>query len=130
MIVLDASALLELLLQTPKGVLVGERALATEERLHAPQLIDIEVAQTLRRLTQSKSLSVPRAEQALTDFADLAIERHAHRHFLSRIWQLRDSLTAYDAAYVSLAEALEAPLVTCDGKLARAHGHHARVTLV
>ena len=128
MIVLDASAALELLLQTAKGEQIAAVALAPEERLHAPHLIDVEVTQTLRRLTQSQSLSLHRAEVALTDFGLLAIERHDHRDLVHRVWQLRDAMTAYDGMYVALAEALEAPLLTCDGKLSRAHGHRARIT--
>jgi predicted nucleic acid-binding protein len=127
LIVIDASAVLELLL-TERGRAVGERALAVAERLHAPHLIDIEVVQTVRRLTLAKALTVRRAEETLTDFAALSVERHDHRTLIPRVWQLRDGLTAYDGAYVALAEALDAPLLTCDARLARAHGHRARVT--
>jgi predicted nucleic acid-binding protein len=130
LIVIDASAALELLLQTPKGVAVGDLALATEERLHAPHLIDVEVAQTLRRLTLGKNLTASRAEEALADFGLLALERHEHYSLMSRAWELREGLTAYDAIYVALAEALDAPLLTCDAKLSRAHGHSARITLI
>jgi predicted nucleic acid-binding protein len=128
LIVIDASAALELVLQTDKGTQVGALVLAPEERLHAPHLIDIEVTQTLRRLTQVKGLTVRRAEEALSDFSDLAIERHDHRDLIRRVWELRDALTAYDGVYVALAEALDAPLLTCDGKLSRAHGHNAQIT--
>lgn len=107
-----------------------ERALEPSERLHAPQLLDIEITQVLRRLSQRKEVSVVRAEQALEDLDDLLIERHDHQTLVPRIWQLRDSLTAYDGAYVALAEALDAPLLTCDAKLAGAHGHHATIELV
>lgn len=130
MIVIDASAVLELLLQTDKGMRVSEQALSPEQRLHAPHLIDVEVTQTLRRLTHSKAMSIRRAEEALADFNSLGIERHGHQDLIPRLWQLRDALSAYDASYIALAEALDAPLLTCDGKLARAHGHHARVTTV
>lgn len=130
MIVIDASAVLELVLQTDKATQVSDLALAPQERLHAPHLIDIEVTQTLRRLTQSKGLTVRRAEEALADFSSLAIERHDHRDLVPRVWQLRDALTAYDGAYLALAEALNAPLLTCDSKPSRAHGHHARITTV
>lgn len=130
MIVIDASAVLELLLQTEKGMRVSEQALSPEQRLHAPHLIDVEVTQTLRRLTHRKAMSIRRAEEALADFNSLGIERHGHQDLIPRLWQLRDALSAYDASYIALAEALDAPLLTCDGKLARAHGHHARVTTV
>ena len=130
MIVIDASAALELLLQTQKGMAVGHLALTTHERMHAPHLIDIEVTQTLRRLTLGKNLTVKRAEEALVDFSMLAVERHEHRSLMNRVWELREGLTAYDAVYVALAEALDAPLLTCDARLSRAHGHRARITVV
>lgn len=106
-----------------------ERALAASERLHAPHLLDIEIAQALRRLVQRQEITARRAEQALADYAQLLIERHVHQPLLERIWQLRDALTAYDGAYVALAEALDAPLLTCDAKLARSHGHRATIEL-
>lgn len=119
-----------MLLQTDRAERLMERALRASERLHAPHLLDIEIAQALRRLVQLKQITPHRAEQALEDFSQFAIERHIHQSLLPRIWQLRDSLTAYDGAYVALAEALSAPLLTCDAKLARAHGHRATIKLV
>jgi predicted nucleic acid-binding protein len=107
-----------------------ERAFGASEHLHAPELLDIEVVHVLCRLVQRKEITTVRAEQALEDFAQLFIERHRHQALLPRIWQLRDMLTAYDGAYVALAEALGAPCLTCDGKLARAHGHSATVELI
>lgn len=107
-----------------------ERALEPSERLHAPHLLDIEVANALRRLVHRKEIAAVRAAQVFEDFAQLLIQRHVHEPLLPRIWQLRDALTPYDAAYVALAEALDAPLLTCDGKLARAHGHRAAIELV
>ena len=130
MIVLDASAALELLLQTPLGVRVADRALAADESLHTPHLLDVEVAQVLRRHTLAGELSAARAQEALADLADLPLVRYAHTQLLSRVWSLRDSLTAYDAVYIALAEALEAPLLTTDRKLARSHGHEARVEAI
>lgn len=129
MIVIDASALLELLLGTHHAERIAARALAGE-RLHAPELLDIEVVQALRKLVQLEDVSALRAEQALQDYGGLVIDKHSHRDLLARIWQLRDSLTAYDGAYVALAEALDAPLLTCDAKLGRAHGHRASVEVV
>ncbi|MGH9205136.1 MAG: type II toxin-antitoxin system VapC family toxin, partial [Acidimicrobiales bacterium] len=67
------------------------------------------------------------AQEALADLTDLPLVRYAHAHLVSRVWSLRESLTAYDAVYIALAEALEAPLLTTDRKLARSHGHEARV---
>jgi predicted nucleic acid-binding protein len=130
LIVVDASALLEMLLQTQRANQLMQRALESSQRMHAPHLLDIEVTQVLRRLVQRKEITIARAEQALHDLAQLLIERHEHRALLPRVWQLRDSLTAYDAAYVALAEALEAPLLTCDAKLAGARGHRATIELV
>lgn len=77
-----------------------------------------------------KSISAARGDFALEDLAKLAIERHEHKSLVPRIWQLRDSLTAYDGAYVALAEALQSPLLTCDAKLARSHGHFAQIELI
>jgi predicted nucleic acid-binding protein len=130
LIVIDASALLEMLLRTVRAERLMERALEASERLHAPHLIDIEVTQALRRLVQREEVTSMRAEQALDDFGRLVIERHAHQSLTLRIWQLRESLTAYDGAYVALAEALRAPLLTCDAKLARAHGQRATIELI
>ena len=130
MIVIDASALLELLLGTERAAPVAERALATDEWLHAPHLLDIEIAQAMRRLVHLKEISSSRAQQALDDCQGFVIERYPHQDLLPRIWQLRNSMTAYDGAYIALAEALSAPLLTCDGKLGRSHGHRARVEVV
>ena len=130
MIVVDASAVLELLLRTDKGIKVQERVLDSGESLHAPHLIDIEVTQTLRRLASLKEITAARGKQALEDHVALNIKRAEHKDWLKRIWTLRDSVTAYDAAYVVLAEILDAPLVTCDAKLARAHGQKARIELI
>ena len=127
---IDASALLEMLLQTPRANQLMERALEPSERMHAPHLLDIEVTQVLRRLALRKEITAARAEQALDDLCNLVIERHEHQTLVGRIWQLRDSLSAYDGAYIALAEALSAPLLTCDAKLAGAHGHHAKIELV
>lgn len=130
MIVADASALLELVLRTGRAERVGARTLAAGETLHAPHLVDVEVLQTLRRLLRQGEVDGATAEQALEDFCDLLIERHAHADLLPRIWELRDTVSAYDASYIALAETLEAPLVTCDARLARSHGHRAEIQLI
>jgi predicted nucleic acid-binding protein len=130
LIVIDASALLEILLRTDRADQLMERAFLSTEQMHAPQLLDIEITQVLRRLVRQREITAARAEQALQDLADLLIERHDHQALIQRIWQLRDSLSAYDGAYVALAEGLAAPLLTCDGKLAGAHGHRATIELV
>ena len=118
------------MLRTALAERVAARVLHPAEQLHAPHLIDIEITQALRRLTQSGSLGPRRSELALAAFEDMALERHAHGDLLRRIWTLREAMTAYDGAYVALAEALAAPLVTCDGRLARAHGHSAEIELI
>jgi predicted nucleic acid-binding protein len=130
LIVLDASALLEVLLRAPLAERLMDRALEASERMHAPHLLDVDVTQVLRRLVHRKEITVERAEQALEDLARLVIERHEHQSLVDRVWQLRDSISAYDGVYVALAEALDAPLLTCDAKLAGAHGHHAKMELV
>lgn len=130
MIVIDASALIEILLRTGRADRLMERALRAAERLHAPQLLAIEITSVLRRLVQWKEITAERAEQAFADFAQFIIERHPHEPLLPRIWQLRDAMTAYDGAYVALAEALGAPLLTCDGRLARAQGHRATIEMI
>jgi len=126
-IVLDASAAVDWLLQTPAGARIDERIHSHNQLLAAPHLIDLEVAQVLRRLTREGSISARRAEEAIQDLKDLRIHRYPHFVLLSRLWQLRDNLSAYDAAYVSLAEALNATLITRDARLASTPGHKTRV---
>jgi predicted nucleic acid-binding protein len=128
--VLDASVLVEILLQTPVGIRHLDYVLDSNESLHAPHLLDLETLQTVRRLTLAGEISAGRAEAALISLLDLQLTRHEHTPLIGRIWELRTSVTAYDAAYVALAEGLPAVLLTCDAKLARAHGHRARVELL
>lgn len=130
MIVIDASAMTEFLLQTPLGARVENRLVRAAVGFHAPQLLDLEVAQALRRLVRTGELRASRADQALDDLVDLDVHLHAHRPLLARVRSLRDNLTAYDAVYVALAEALDADLVTCDAPLAGSPGHRARIDLV
>ena len=127
MIVVDASAMIEVLLGTRTGARLEERLLSGGESLHAPHLLDVEVAQVLRRYAAAGELSPERGSEALADLADFPLHRYSHDVFLSRIWELRQNVTAYDAAYLALAEALAAPLVTCDARLASAPRHAARV---
>jgi len=127
-IVLDASAAVEWAVRSGLGDTVDARLSAGA--MHAPHLIDVEIVHALRRLVAAGRLSAVRAEEALTDFSDLALVRHPHQPFLWRIWELRDQLTAYDAAYVALAETLDAPIVTCDRRAASSRGHRARFDLV
>ena len=130
MIVLDASAVLELLLNTPRGREVADRIRDPALVLCAPHLLDVEVLHVLRRLVATGGLPEPRARQVLADLDQLGLDRWGHDTQLPRMWQLRDNLTAYDAAYVSLAEALGAPLLTCDARLASAPVSRALVELV
>ncbi|MGH7309507.1 MAG: type II toxin-antitoxin system VapC family toxin [Candidatus Rokuibacteriota bacterium] len=130
MIVVDTSALLEVLLNTRGSARVAERLFAPNETLHAPHLLDVEIAQVLRRYARAGELDPARGRQALDDLADLPLFRYPHDLFLLRIWELRSNVTAYDAAYIALAEALAAPLVTRDKRLASAPGHRARVVVV
>lgn len=129
MIVVDASALIELFLATPVAARVGARLFSPGETLHAPHVIDLEVAHVLRRYAAVGALTPERGAQAIQDLLDLRLERYAHALFVERIWELRHVLTAYDAAYVALAEALGAPLVTRDRALAAAR-HRATVELL
>ncbi|HEY1451949.1 MAG TPA: type II toxin-antitoxin system VapC family toxin [Roseiarcus sp.] len=130
MIVVDASALLEVLLRTPAAKATEDRLFAPRQTLHAPHLIDLEVAQVIRRLATHQEIAAARGRNALSDLADFPLWRYPHDSLLSRIWDLRSNLTAYDAAYVALAEALDAPLLTRDRRLASATGHRARIELV
>ena len=130
MIVIDASALLEALLQTPAGAAVEERLLGEGLPLHAPHLIDLEVTQVLRRFEATGQVEAARCQDALDDLQDFALRRYQHDVLLPRVWELRHNLTGYDAAYVALAEALDATLLTRDHRLATASGHRARIELV
>ena len=130
MIVVDASALLTVLLRTAHAGDLTRRILDPEETLHAPHLLDLEVAQVTRRYYLSGDLDRRRGAEVLRDLADLRLTRYSHTIMLPRIWELRENVTAYDAAYIALAEALEAPLVTRDAKLAQAPGHYAIVELL
>lgn len=127
---LDASAILEVLLSTPAAPSVYGRLSVNGETLHAPHLLDLEVLQVLRRYCSNGEITLHRAEQAVADYFDLPIMRYAHDIFAFRIWELRQNLTAHDGAYVALAEALSAPLITRDRKLAAASGHKAIIELV
>ena len=130
MIVLDASALLEFLLQTPLGARVEARLFRDKDEWHSPHLVDVEVTQGLRRLVRMGEISLDRAAEAIADLAGLDLHRHAHLDLLTRAWKLRENVTAYDAMYVVLAEALDATVVTCDAPLAKAPGHRARIEMV
>ncbi|MFT4034726.1 MAG: type II toxin-antitoxin system VapC family toxin [Patulibacter sp.] len=127
-IVVDASVLVVALGDDGAAGDSARRRLAGAS-LAAPELIDLEVASVLRRHEQAGSIPRRRAALALADLADLPIERAAHRALLPRCWELRSNLTVYDAAYVALAELLDAPLLTGDQRLARAPGVRCQVEL-
>jgi predicted nucleic acid-binding protein len=130
LIVVDASALVELLLRAPAARTIQTKLFAPGQTLHAPHLLDIEVAQVIRRYAANGDIGGDRGQAALADLADLPLQRYPHGLFVQRIWALRNNLTAYDAAYVALAEALGAVLLTRDKRLAAATGHHARIDLI
>ena len=130
MIVVDASAVVEVLLRRPAAAAVEARLFAPGQTVHAPHLLDIEVAQVFRRFAAAGHVQSRRARLALADLGDLAVGRYPHEVLLGRIWELRNNLTAHDAAYVALAEALDAPLLTRDRRIAGAAGHRAKVELV
>jgi predicted nucleic acid-binding protein len=126
-IVLDASAAIDWLLRTPAGERIEGRIHSRSDSLHAPHLLDLEVAQVLRRLVREAIISARRADEALQDLLDLRVTRYPHFALLPRIWQLRHNFSAYDAAYIVLAEKLGSPLVTRDVRLAAGPGHRAQV---
>ena len=130
MIVLDASAILELLLGTPSGAEVRAHIADAALALHVPHLLDIEVAQVLRRYVRDAQLRPDEAAEAIRDLRDLDLTRHAHEPLLDRVWALRHNFSAYDAVYVALAEMLDASLVTSDRRLAHAPGLKGRAILI
>jgi predicted nucleic acid-binding protein len=129
-IVADASAVLEVLLNTPLGQEIGGRIFQDDETIHAPYLIDVEILHVLRRIDRRGELPAARAREILQDYSDLALERYPHTLFVTRIWELRHNFTAYDAAYIALAEELDAPLITCDRAFAAGSGHTAEIVLL
>jgi predicted nucleic acid-binding protein len=130
-IVLDASAAIEWLIKSPAGTKVARRLFSFPPvTLNAPHLLDVEIAQVLRRYVREKTMTPSRGEEALQDLHDLPLDRYPHEILIPRVWELRPVLTAYDAVYVALAELLDAPLITCDRKIALASGHRARVEVI
>jgi predicted nucleic acid-binding protein len=123
-VVVDASALVELLLATELAHAVAAEIAGAEIDLHVPALCDVEVASALRRALLAGRLDEARARAALRDLADLPLTRHGHQLLLGRVLALRDNLSAYDAAYAALAERLAAKLVTADAGLAAAARRH------
>ena len=129
MIVVDASTVAEVLLRGAAAAAVERRVHDMRETLHAPHLIDVEVAHVVRRYTARRDIDVALGRAALDDLADFPMRRYPHLSLLPRIWELRHNLSAYDAAYIALAQAVDAPLVTLDRRLAGSSGHRARIEL-
>lgn len=126
MIVLDASAVVAILVGSGPGAeRIREKVEAPDESLHVPHVMELEVLHALRALLGT--LSRQRSSEALTDLGNISFARYPHTPLIGRIWELKENLTAYDAAYVALAEALDAPLITMDARLARAPGIRAAV---
>ncbi len=130
MIVLDASAVVEFLLGSDAGKRVHGRLIRAGGTAHAPHLVDVEVASSLRRLVRLGQMTSARAKAALDDLGDLSLHRYPHTLLMPGIWALRDNASAYDAAYLALAEVLRAPLLTRDARLAGIPGHAAKVELI
>ncbi|HVR05781.1 MAG TPA: type II toxin-antitoxin system VapC family toxin [Solirubrobacteraceae bacterium] len=128
MLVVDASAMLDAIAAREPALELPER-LSEDGDLHAPELIDVEILRALRRLRIRKEITAERAADVRTDFAETSLLRYPHEPLSDRIWELCHHLSAYDAAFVALAEALDAPLVTCDARLAHAGGHGAYIEL-
>lgn len=128
--VLDASGAVELLLNTAAGKRLATRLTDDSEVVHAPHLIDLEITQVLRRYTRHGTLNAQSGALALARWRDLDVQRYSHEPFLDRIWQLRDTVTAYDAVYVALAEALSTVLVTGDRRLVGSSGVNVAIELV
>lgn len=110
--------MIELLLNTGTGKLISREIISRETTLHAPHLIDLEIIQVLRRYVLTREIPETRAIAAINHWLQLDVTRYPHEPFTARIWQYRNNLTAYDAAYVVLAKALDASLITCDRALA------------
>ncbi len=130
MLVIDASAAIEILIESETGIRWRDKMLNSSESLCAPHLIDVEVMNGLRRLSATRTALAPAAGRAASLFVDLPILRFGHVPLLPRIWALRNNISAYDATYVALAEVLNVPLVTSDAKLAATRGHTAEMILM
>ena len=128
MIVLDASAAVAVLLNLRTGAsAIRERLDGSDEGPHVPHLFEIEVLSALRRHARVHDLSEKRGSELLEDLASMRLNRYPHTSLLRRMWELKENVTIQDAAYIALAETLDAPLVTMDARLARAPGIRAAV---
>lgn len=129
-LVVDASAIVEYLLRTPRGDRVEAAIRAPGADLHTPALCDVEVTAALRRALLSGRLGPQRAAEAVEDYLDLPLARHGHQLLMTRALELRDNFSAYDATYAALAERLGAALVTADERLRRAAVSHLEIDVV
>ena len=128
MIVLDTSAAADVLLNLGlRARRIRERMAESDGDLHVPHLFEVEVLSVLRRFSLRGELSQGRARLAVGRLSTMRLTRYPHTALLSRLWELRDNVTVYDAAYIALAETLDTPLVTTDARLARAPGIRAAV---
>jgi predicted nucleic acid-binding protein len=133
MLVIDASATADLVLARPVAEKVAGHIADHDADLHAPHLLDIEVVSAVRRLVASGEASPTRGVEAITDLLDLPLVRYPHEILVPRIWELRQNFSSYDAAYLALAESLTdegVPLLTTDGRLARATRAHTGIELL
>ena len=130
MIVVDASAVLEVLLNTPAGTEIGRRVFAEGETIHVPHLIDVEILHALRHLDRAGEIRPARISEILQDYFDMLLTRYPHSILIPRIWELRHNWTSYDATYIALAEELAAPLITHDRAMAANSGHRAKVIVI
>lgn len=127
-LVLDTSVAVELFVRDrPADAALLRRVLTGSAA--APELLDLESCNVVRKMVLRGELSTEDATDALRDIRESPVLRISHRHLVDRVWQLRDTLTAYDASYVALAELMGAPLLTCDARIAQASGHQAAVEL-
>jgi predicted nucleic acid-binding protein len=129
LIVLDASVAISVMLNVAEGHAIRERLETSAGPLLAPEVFDLEVLQVMRRYVRQGG-DAARATQAFQTLADLNIERYSHGPLMARIWQLRDNLTAFDAAYFALAELLDVPLWTKDSKFEGVPGTAVKIELV
>lgn len=130
MVVVDASALVELVLPAAQASRLRRAISDPEETLHAPHLIDVEVAHALRAMTRRGALGERAAAMALRATLGLDVHRYPHTELMTRVWELRHNATPYDAIYLALAELLGAPLVTRDARLRGVPGCRAHVEVV
>ena len=133
MLVVDASALAELLLARPAAAHIEHHIASHDHQLHAPQLLYVEVLSALRRVVASGEASTVRAGEAVDDLLDLPVECYPHDILVPRAWELRDNFSAYDAAYLALAETLVedgVPLLTADARFARAAEAHSDIDVL